>query len=158
MMFDLGLLYSTMVMQWHALWCVWIIDCYCFALFLCEDELYVYEIPDLTIFESSISYSWFAFQSLWEDWGILNDLFLMISCCDMFDLTILESSISIILGYFLVFRWEPMDIVIYLCCFPVAHRELMWLLWLSLWCFPITCIGLRWFYYDSMICDFMSLG
>ena len=49
-------------------------------------------------------------------------------------------SINIILGYFMVAPWEPRDIVIYLWCFLVAHRELMWLLWLSLWCFPITCV------------------
>ena len=32
------------------------IDCYCFPVFLCEAEVYVYEIPNLTTFESSISY------------------------------------------------------------------------------------------------------
>ena len=38
--------------------------CYCFPISLWEVEVYVYEIPDLTIFESSISYIWFSFQSL----------------------------------------------------------------------------------------------
>ena len=64
-------------------------------------------------FESLISYIWFSSQPLWEDWGVLNDFFLMMSCCDMFDLTILESLINIILRYYLVACWEPMDIVIY---------------------------------------------
>ena len=100
-------------MQWYALWCVWIIDCYCFPVFSCEAKVYAYEIPDLTIFESLINYIWFSFQSLWEDWDVLNDLFLMMSCCDMFDLTILESSISITLRYFLVAHWELRGIVIY---------------------------------------------
>ena len=61
-------------------------------------------------------------------------MFLMMSCCDMFDLTIL-SHWSILLGYFLVAHWESMDIVIYRWCFPIARRELMWLLLLSLWWF-----------------------
>ena len=133
-------------------------------------------------------------------------LILMMSCCDMFDLTILESLISIILGYFRVSHWESMGIVIYfgilygcslrtggnsnlfrlfvenhwilwfiidafsclmrtveiimiiIWFFPVACGELMWIMWIIFWFFSITCIWLRWFFYDSSICDFMSLG
>ena len=83
-----------------------------------------YEIPNLTIFDSSISYIGFFFQSLWENWSVLNDFFLMMSCCDMFDLIILESLINIILGYFLVACWELMDIVIY-------HLMLFSCLWIT---------------------------
>ena len=97
-------------------------------------------------------------------WGVLNDLFLMMSCCDMFDLAILESLISIILGYFSVAHWEPMDILIYhlmpfncllrtiviimiiFWCFPVSRGELMWILWIIFWFFPVACIGMRCFY------------
>ena len=160
----------TMVMRWHALWCVWIIDCYYFPVSLCEAEVYVYEIPDLTIFKSSISYIWFACQSLWEDWGVLNDFFLMMSCCDMFDLTILESSISIILGYFSVAHWEPMDIVIYfgllfgcslrtvgycdLSLMPsVADRELLWS-WLSFDAFQL--LMENWCDYCGLSFDFFQ--
>ena len=39
-------------------------------------------------------------------------LFLMISCCDMIDLTIEDSLINFILGYFIVAHLESMDIVI----------------------------------------------
>ena len=99
-------------MWWYAL--CWVCLC-CWLLFsvpLWDGEILCYYIFDLTIFESMISYIWFSFQSLWENWDVLNDLFLMMSCCDMFDLTILIHW-SILLGYFLVAHWELMDIVIY---------------------------------------------
>ena len=58
-------------------------------------------------------------------------LFLVMSCYDIFDLTILSLR-SIFLG-----------------CFPVTRRQLMWLLWIIFWCFPVTFIGMGeilWFF------------
>ena len=135
--FDSQSFNPTMVMRWHALWCVWIIDCYCFPVFLCEAEVYVYEIPNLTIFESSISYIWFAFQSLWEDRGFLNGLFLMMSCCDMFDLTILESSISIYFG------------ILYGCSLRTnGYCDLFW----DMFWFLIKNHWILWFIIDAFSC------
>ena len=125
--------------------------CYCFLISLCEAEVYVFEIPNLTIFESqsvifdnhfwvSISYTWIAFRSLERTEVFV--MFLMMSC---FDLTILESSISSVIYYWDTF-WllirEPLDFVIYhwclqlliencrdhmiiIWCLSVAHEELM---------------------------------
>ena len=125
--------------------------CYCFPVSLCEAEMYVFEIPDLTIFESrsvifdnhfwvSISYTWIAFRSLERTEVFV--MFLMMSCVD---LTILESLISIVIYYWDTF-WlligGPLDFVIYhwclqllienccdhmiiIWCLPVAHEELM---------------------------------
>ena len=73
-----------------------IIDCYCFQVSLCEAEVYVYEIPNLTIFESRLVI--LGLLSNRFDRTKVFAIFLMMSCCDMFDLTILESSISITLG------------------------------------------------------------
>ena len=99
-----------------------------------------------------------TFQFLVWSWGVLNDLFLMMSCCDMFDLVILESLISIILRYFLVACWEPMDIVIYhLMPFSCSWRTYVnivdYLLILSNHLYRTEV-----FLYDSLICDFMSLA
>ena len=56
------------------------------------------------------------------------------------------------LEYFLLARWELMDIVIYhLMLFSYSWRNDV-ILWLSLWCFLVTCIGLRW------SCDFWFHG
>ena len=71
MIFDVDFLNPTI---WHALCCVWFIDCYCFPVSLCEAKVYVYEILDLTIFESSINYTWITFQSPWWDWSVYFDL------------------------------------------------------------------------------------
>ena len=85
--FGLDLLKPTMVM-WFCIWWDVFTICYCFPVFLCEAEVYVHEIPDLTILgHRSVIFD--CFQSLWEDWDVLSDLFLMMSCGDMFDLTIL---------------------------------------------------------------------
>ena len=100
-----------MVMRWHALWCVWFIDCYCFPVFLCEAEMYVYEILDLTIFELSISYIWITFQSPWWDWCLFWSWWCHVVICLTWPFW--ESSINIVLRYFLVAHWELMDILIY---------------------------------------------
>ena len=104
--------------------------CWCSLVFLCEAEMY--ERPDLTIFESSIGYTWITFQSPWWDWSV--DLFLMISCCDMFWIDHFGSLRSVlfwdsfwllvenqwilwfILRFLTVSCWEPMDVVIYHWC------------------------------------------
>ena len=104
--------------------------------------------------ESLISYTWLTFQLPWWDWSV--DLFLMMSYCDMLDLTILgvfdqyyllwdsfwllvESQwiLWFILRYFMVTHWEPMDIVIYHWYgYYYLFWDTLWLLiesWWILW-------------------------
>ena len=132
-----------MVIWWHALWCVWFIDCYCFPVFLCEAEMYLYEILDLTIFASSISYIWIYFLVAlmglkclfwswwchvvtcltWPFWSLRSILF--------WDTSWLFIENRWTLWFILVAHWEPLDIVIYHWWSLIAYRELLWLLWLS---------------------------
>ena len=81
-----GMLYEMFVFD--VLWCS--------PVFLWEAEMYVYETLDLTIFESSISDTLITFQSPWWDWCV--DLFLMMSCCDMFWLDHFGSLWSVLFG------------------------------------------------------------
>ena len=145
-----------MVMWWYALWDVYI---YCslmlFSLLVWSWGVFIWDIWLNHFWVLDLVYlGCFPVASI----GLKCLLcFFMMSCCDMFDFIIL-SCWSVLLGYFLVAHWEPMDSVIYLWCFLVSRRGLMWLLWIIFWCFPVTCIGMRWFYYDFFIYDFMSLG
>ena len=104
--------------------------CYCFPISLCKAEVYVYETPDLTIFDSrsvifdnyfwvSMSYTWVTssrFERIDVFWVICSWWCHVVTC---FDLTILESLISIEIYYWDTF-WlligEPLDIVIYHWC------------------------------------------
>ena len=54
-------------------------SCYCFPVSLRETEVYVFELPNLTIFESSISYPWITFQSPWWNWNV--DLWCHVVTC-----------------------------------------------------------------------------
>ena len=169
-------------MRWHALWCVWFINCYCFPVSLCGADEYVYEILDLTIFESSISYTWITFQSPWWGWSVYFDLddgmlwnvwldhfgsLWSVLFWDTFWLLIENRGLLwFIMGYFLASHWEPMDIVIYsswslrivgysdLSLMPsIAYRKLLWSI---IWCFSIARGELIW-YYDYLYDAFQSL-
>ena len=107
---------------------VFITGCYCFLVSLCEDEVYVFEIPDLTIFESrsvifdnhfwvSISYTW-VLSSRFERTEVC-DLFLMMSLCDMFWLDhfgVFDQYCDLYWDTFWLLSGEPLDIVIYHWC------------------------------------------
>ena len=88
----------------------------------------------------------------------------------------LRSVLWFIVGYFLVARWRTIGYCELSLMPSVADKELLWsydyyLILIScswridviivayhLRCFSVAGIGLRWFYYDSLICDLMSLG
>ena len=110
-LFDLDLLNPTMVMQRHALCCVWFTDCYWFPVSLWGDEMYVYETLDLSL----LSHQSVVLVLLSSGHDGTEVLFwsLMMSCCDMLTWPFWGSLFSIILGYFLVACWEPKCIVIY---------------------------------------------
>lgn len=126
--------YSTMVCD-DMLYveCVYIIGYYVSMSFW-DNKTYAMRYFDLTIFESSISYTWVLSSHL--DGTKVFALFLMVSCCDMFDLTI-----WVVDQYYwdnfqlLVENWWILWFIIW--CLLVARRELLWLLWLSFGAFQL---------------------
>ncbi len=131
-------------------------------MFGVSDSVLMYRVISIKIIRYQLCYK--GSRRGLTEWSVA--MFLVMSCWDMFDLTTLESSISIILGYFSVAHWELMDIVIYnlmpfncslrnfviimiiFWCFPVACGELMWIFWIIFWFLLVACRGLRWFLYD----------
>ena len=109
-----------------------VVIAFCLLMWCCG--AYIFEIPNLTIFESRsvifdnhfwvlISYTWIAFRLLERTEVFV--MFLMMSCVD---LTILESSISIViyLGYFLVAHWRTIGFCDLSLMPSVVDRELSW--------------------------------
>ena len=124
-------------------WCVDMLydGCiYCLLLFsqfpCAKLRWYAYEILDLTIFESLISYIWFVFQSLWEDWSVW--LLLMMSLCDMFWL-----------DHFGVFDLYYF-VILYGCSLRTdGYCDLLWdMLWLL-----VKNHWLLWFIIDAFSCQ-----
>ena len=116
--------------------------CYCSLVFLSEAKVYVFETLDLTIFESSINYTWIIFSHHDGIEVLIYSWWCHIVTC--FDLTILESSISIIffemyfwllienqwilwfiLKYYKVSQWGLMDIVIIIDTFNCQYRTVV---------------------------------
>ena len=113
-----------MVMWWYDLWDVCITVRWFSPVFLWEVEMYVYETLDLTIFESSISDTLITFQSPWWDWCV--DLFLMMSCCDMFWLDHFGSLRSVLFWDTFWLLVEDRSVLWFILrCILVAHWELM---------------------------------
>ena len=108
-------------MWWYALWdvCIW-----CSSVFMCKAEVYEYETLDPTIFgvidQLYLNYFPVAMMGL-KCRFILDDVMLW----HVLTWPFWKSSISIVLGYFLVACCEPKYIVIYLRCIWVAHWDPM---------------------------------
>ena len=128
----------------------------------------------LNHFWVSISYTWTAFQSLWEDWSVcfvLDDVIVWhILTWPFWSLrSVLWFVIGILYGCSLENHWILWFIIdafscwyrtilifmIVTWCFPVARRELMWLLWII---FMMLSSRLYRAEVILVICDFMSLG
>ena len=123
--FDLDLFNPTIVM---CLICsIMCVDLLIFIAFQCSCVTlrWMYDLLDLTsLSPRSIIFEFLSSQ--FDRTEVFVCLFLVMSCCDMFDLTIMSLWLVLFLGWF-----------------PVARRELMWILWIIFWCFPVACIGLR---------------
>ena len=140
---------------------------------MCEAEMYVYETLDLTIFESLTSYTWYYYlvilmglNCLFWSWWCYFVTYLTWPFLSLWSILFWDTFWLLIenrwvlwftLRYFLITHWELMDIVIYHLMFFSCSWRTNVILWNIFWCSLVTCIKLRWFYYDFLICDFMTL-
>ena len=123
----------TMVIRWHALWCVWIIDCYCFLVPCVKLRCFEwFDLDDVMLWHVWLGYFGVFGQYYFEILSgclLRNDAYCRLSF-NIFQLLIKTIVNSMII--FLVlssYSWRiNVNIMVYLRCFPV------------------TCIWLRWFY------------
>ena len=163
--FGLDLLYPTFG---NVIVCfmTWLFYCLLLLLaFLCEAEVYVNELPDLTIFESRSVIFWLPFSHLRGLKCVICSWWCHVVTC--FDLTIFgdfDQYYDLLWDTFWLLVREPLDIVIYHWCLQMMidiccdHDDYYLILISCSWrtdviiadyiyeAFSVACIGLRWFY------------
>ena len=90
---------------------------WCLLVFLWEAKMLCMRHLTQPFLESSISYTWMFFQSPWWDWSV--DLYLVMSCCDMFWLDHFGSLWSVLF-------WD-------ICRSLVEDRNVLWFTWDASW-------------------------
>ena len=131
--FGLDLLKPTMVICGSALWWMFVFTaCYCFPVFMCEAEVYVHEIPDLTIFESRSVILELPSSRFWEDWSVwfvLDDVIVWHVWLDHFG--VFDQYCDLLLGCFMVARWRTIGYCELSLMPSDADMDLLWSWWLS---------------------------